>query len=362
MLFIVVAAGCLSGFILFRKQSMPKAKVSEVKQQKLSVIIPARNEEKNLPYLLTSLKAQTYRPFEIIVVDDFSEDQTKSIAESFGVTVVESTPLPKGWTGKTWALWTGYKAAAGDIFAFLDADIRLEPDALASLLKTRENTGGVISVIPYHYTEKFYERFALITNFLGIFAFMSPFEKRNPKKGLYGACILATRKDYETISGHEHIKSEVLDDLNLGAKFREAGIKVSNYIGHGLVSFRMYPNGMRSEVQGFGKGAVLSTATLRFPTVLLIAIWVIGLLLSESALIFFMTPWAIPLAIGYLLYMFQLFYFIRYVGRFGIIMPILHILSACFFIFIMLYSAYQVVFLRRVTWKGRYIDVGGKKT
>lgn len=359
---IPMLAGCLCGFILFRKKTLPVYHEPYQSSRKLSVIIPARNEECNLPYLLDSLLSQTAVPFEIIVVDDFSEDRTREIAESYaGVKVVAGSSLPEGWTGKSWAVWNGYLHATGDIFAFLDADIRLAPEGLASLMKAREQSKGVISVVPFHHTEKLYEKLALVMNVLGIFAFTSVFEKKNVQKGLYGSCIIALREDYEKINGHESVKSEVLDDLLIGSKFIAAGIPVTNYIGYGLVSFRMYPQGIRSEIEGFSKGAILSTATLSPWTIVPTAIWVVGLLLSETVVIFANTSLALPLLMGYIIYMLQLFYFMKYVGAFGIIIPVLHVAAALLFIFIMLYSFYQVVFLGHVRWKGRLVQVGGKR-
>lgn len=357
---ILMLVGCLCGFFLFKKNTLAVTHEPYQGLRKLSIIIPARNEECNLPHLLESLKAQTIQPFEIIVVDDFSDDRTKNIAESYGVTVIANSSLPQGWTGKSWAVWNGYLQASGDVFALLDADIRLAPNALETLLKARERSKGVISVVPFHHTEKLYEKLALILNMLGIFAFTSVFERNNPKKGLYGSCILALREDYEKINGHESIKSEVLDDLFLGSKFVAAGIRVTNFIGYDLVSFRMYPQGIRSEIEGFSKGAVLSTSTLSPWTIVPIAIWVVGLLASETVLIFANTSWAVPLFIGYLMYMVQLFYFIKYVGVFGIVIPVLHFLASLFFVVIMLYSLYQVVVLGQVRWKGRNVRVGGK--
>ncbi|WP_139995145.1 glycosyltransferase [Paenibacillus paridis] len=358
---ILMLAGCLSGFILFRRNIVPRSPAPNQQLMKLSVIIPARNEESNLPYLLASLRSQTLQPFEIIVVDDFSEDRTRAIAESFGVKVIAGSSLPEGWTGKSWAVWNGYLQAAGDAFIFLDADIRLAPDALASLCQARERSNGVISVVPFHYTEKLYERLALVMNMLGIFTFTSVFEKGNLRKGLYGSCIIALREDYEKINGHASVKSEVLDDLLIGAKFIAAGVSVTNFIGYGLVSFRMYPNGIRSEIEGFSKGAVLSTSTLNSLTIIPIAIWVVGLLMSNTLFIFMNTEWALPLLAGYILYMLQFFYFMKYVGSFGLLIPLLHVLASLFFVVVMLYSLYQVVVLRQVKWKGRYIRVGGRR-
>ncbi|WP_391575061.1 glycosyltransferase [Cohnella sp.] len=358
---IVMLVGCLSGFFLFRKNTLVVSHERNLGERKLSIIIPARNEQYNLPHLLDSLRSQTFQPFEIIVVDDFSDDRTKEIAESYGVQVIANSSLPQGWTGKSWAIWNGYLHASGDVFAFLDADIRLAPNALSSLMKARETSKGVISAVPFHHTEKLYEKLALIMNMLGIFAFTSVFERRNPRKGLYGSCILALREDYEKINGHESVKSEVLDDLFLGSKFIEAGIPVTNYIGYGFVSFRMYPQGIRSEIEGFSKGAILSTSTLSTGTIVPIAVWVVGLLVSESVFVFANTSWVVPLLIGYLMYMLQLFYFIKYAGVFGFVIPILHIVASLFFIVIMLYSLYQVVVLGQVRWKGRHIEVGGKR-
>ena len=354
----------LSGFVLFSRTLIRKSRQPLETDKKVSVIIPARNEEQNLPYLLDSLHRQTYKPYEIIVIDDFSEDKTEEIARRHHVQVIKNTELPPGWTGKTWAVWNGYQNSSGEILVFLDADVRLTPRALESLIQTRERVKGVISVVPYHHTEKFYERFSLITNILGVFAFTSPFEKRNPEKGLYGSCIVAARNDYEKINGHHSIKSELLDDLNLGKKFSRAGIPVENYIGWGLVSFRMYPAGIKSEIQGFGKGALLSTATLRPATVLIILFWLLGLFAVE-----FMTPLLLltkpsqvaPFVIGYILYTIQIIYFVKYVGYFGRIMPVFHFLSSLFFLLVTLFSFYQVTFLGYVSWKGRHIKIGGGK-
>ncbi|MBM7567079.1 glycosyltransferase [Paenibacillus sacheonensis] len=358
----LLAAACASGLVLFRRKTIPASRHNPPPSPgKLSVIIPARNEERNLPHLLGSLRSQTVQPFEIIVVDDGSEDGTRAIAERYGVKVLAGMPLPPGWTGKNWAVWNGYKQASGDLIAFLDADVRLAPQALASLIAARERAGGVVSVVPYHHAEKPYEKLALIPNILGLFAFTSPFERTNPMKGLYGSCILATRKDYETAQGHEAIKSELLDDLNLGAKFMEAGIPVTNFIGRGMVEFRMYPGGIRSEVEGFGKGAVLSTSRLDLRTTLLVAVWLIGLIAAEAAPFVLAASWSLPLIAGYVLYTAQMYYFVRYTGRFGRWMPALHFLSTAFFLYIMLYSLYRVLFLGRVAWKGRQIEVGGRK-
>lgn len=353
---------CLfTGLFLFRKKLLTYNGEIPKTTEKLSVIIPARNEEKNLPKLLQSLQDQTHPPDEIIVVNDQSTDRTKEIAESFGVKVIDNHDLPRGWTGKNWALWNGAMAATGDLFLFLDADISLAPEAIKSLLVTHEKQGGVISVIPFHQTEQFYERFALLTNVLGAFVFMSPFEVKSKRRGLYGPCILTKREDYKKINGHASIRSEVLDDLSLGRAFVQAGIPVQVFLGKDLISYRMYPNGFKSELQGFAKSAVGGAQTLRLPTLIFIILWLIGLILSESFIFFLHTHLFLPLFIGYLLYTIHIFYIIKDIGNFGLIIPTFHILTTIFFIVMFIYSAYQTMFRKSVLWKDRYIPLEGKR-
>jgi glycosyltransferase involved in cell wall biosynthesis len=350
----------MAGFALFARITLSDRLSGTEDELRVSVIIPARNEEKNLPFLLDSLMEQRVKPYEIIVVDDFSSDRTYEIASSYGIKVIKNEELPENWTGKTWAVWNGFKAATGDIMVFLDADVRLSPDALGVLLHERSEAGGAISVVPYHKTEKLYEKLSLILYILGIFAFTSPFERRSRVKGLYGSCIVISREDYEKVNGHGGIKSELLDDLNLGKKLSSAGVKIKNFIGHRYVCFRMYPYGLKSELQGFGKGAVLSTATLRPPTIFAIALWIVGLLASgfaAPALLIAGNRCWLAFAAGYILYTLQIFYFLRYSGRYGLLMPVMHPVSSIFFIVVMIYSACQVIFKGSVTWKGRNIKV-----
>lgn len=357
----LIVCSLLSGCYLFRRNTIAEVSDARVYSRRLSVIIPARNEQVNLPHLLNSLLAQSFQPYEIIVVNDNSQDLTRAIAESFGVRVIDNEAPPPGWTGKNWAVWNGYLQARGELLAFVDADVRLAPNALSSLVNAYSKTGGAISVVPYHETKKFSEKFAMMLNVLGMFAFTSPLEKHNPNQGLYGSFIMVSKEDYEQAGGHQVIKSEVLDDLNLGARLKQSGIPLTTYIGHGLVRFQMYPGGMASALEGFAKSAALSTAKLRVSTVMLVAVWVAGLIVSEMFLLFAGTSYFLPFLIGYVLFTLQLFYFMKYVGAFGIVHPLLHPLSSLFFIAVMLYSLYQVNIHRKVLWKGRSVDVGGRQ-
>ena len=222
--------------------------------------------------------------------------------------------------------------------------------------------GGAISAVPYHTTVKFFERLSLCLYLLGVFVFTSPFEKNNHQKGLYGSCIAATRADYEKISGHSSVRAELLDDLNLGERFIAAGVGVHNYIGCGFVSFRMYRS-LSGEINGFGKGAVLSTAKLKPATLFFTVLWILGLLVCQFGLIVLLfTPngYTPSFAAGYALYTLQIGYFLRYTGKYGWVVPVLHPIGSVFFLLVVLYSAYRVTFVGSVVWKGREIRVSKK--
>jgi 4,4'-diaponeurosporenoate glycosyltransferase len=132
----------------------------------LSVIIPARNEARNIMILLKSLEQQISRPAEIIVVDDHSDDATAEVVEKAGCRVIQSAPLPVGWFGKQWACWQGALKSQGRLLLFLDADISLEPDAIQRLYATYKKKKGLVSVQPFHCMRRSYERLAAFFNII----------------------------------------------------------------------------------------------------------------------------------------------------------------------------------------------------
>ncbi|NLD39169.1 MAG: glycosyltransferase family 2 protein [Desulfatiglans sp.] len=161
---VYLVISLLAGLFLFYGfPTLVTKKKSPILIPKISIIIPARNKENNLPVLLTSLKNQTLLPFEIIVVNDNSTDGTARIAEENGAHVIYSTPLPDGWLGKPWVCYQGAQQAKGDIFIFLDADTFLEPDGLERIIANHEGS-GVISIFPYHRIKKPYEAFSVFSS------------------------------------------------------------------------------------------------------------------------------------------------------------------------------------------------------
>jgi len=353
----------ITGFLLFSAKKLLRRKTGDVKNPgRVSVIIPARNEEHSLPHLLDSLKNQTLKPYEIIVVDDGSEDKTSEIAKKYGAIVVRNEKVEKGWTGKSWAVWRGFLKSSGDILVFLDADVRLKPEAIEELIYLRGKTNGVISVFPYHYTERLYEKFSILFNFLGALTFTSPFERVLKKGGMCGAVLICTRDDYVKIGGHSSVRAEIVEDMALGRMFEEEGIPVETYLGYRLVSFRMYPDGYMSLVEGFTKNTAKGALSISLPTLSLLIFWFSGLL--STGIVFFLNLLRGTLelnhyAIFYFLYTLQLLSLGRFIGNFGFILPVFHIFPSVFFLSIFLNSIYRYYIRGIVSWKDRAISIRG---
>lgn len=242
----------LTPVLFYRFPRLPEDKEWVERIPRVSVIIPARNEEKNLALLLEDLCNQSIKPFEIICVDDESSDATAKIAKSFGVRVISLYNKPEGWTGKTWACHNGADLAKGKLLLFLDADIRLGKNGIKRLIKAYSESGRTISVQPFHCTERLYEQFSLPFNLIQIAANGTTLFKQQGV-GLYGPIILISKVNYKIIGGHESVRKSVVEDMALAQRLKEAGIPYQLFVGDKEISFRMYSEGFYSLFQGWVK-------------------------------------------------------------------------------------------------------------
>ena len=330
-----------TGFLLlgrFRRRGVPGAPGPSVT---VSVIIPARNEEHNLPALLRSLASQSAKPRQIIVVDDGSTDRTAEVARQLGAMVIPSQPLPDGWRGKTWACHQGAKAATSDLLLFLDADNWFEPEGLARMLSIYP--GGAFSAGPYHAVQRAYEDLSLFFNF-AMTAGTLP-------DGLFGQMLLVDRESYHRVGGHETVRGRVLENFWLASQFRVAAIPVRSVSGRGLVSFRMYPNGLRDLMEGWTKGFVSGAGQTPRGTLFLIVVWMIGLMLAPLG--WLITGDWFRWGAVYVACAAQVAWFSRRVGAFRWLTALLYPVPLIFFFVVFLWSALRSG--RAVTWKGRVI-------
>ena len=307
----------------------------------VSIIVPARNEEHNLPTLLRSIASQPLKPHEILVVDDGSTDRTAELARQLGATVIASQPLPDGWRGKTWACHQGAQAARGELLLFLDADTWFEPDGLVRALSGY--TSGALSVGPYHAVRKPYEDLSLFFNF--------NMTVGTVPRGLFGQMLLVDRESYRRIGGHETVRGRILENFWLAGVFRAAGIPVRSVAGKGVFSFRMYPSGLGELVQGWTKAFASGAGQTPRGTLFLIVAWMFGLMLVPLG--WLVTGDCLYWGLVYLLCAAQVGWFSRKVGAFSSLSALLYPLPLVFFFLVFFWSAARSG--KRVSWKGREI-------
>lgn len=343
------------GWLLFR--NIEFLKLGKVKDRNLSVsvIIPARNEEHNISKILETLELQSYKPKEIIIVNDNSTDNTELVATSYkNVRVISlKKDPPSGWVGKPWACWNGYLNSTGELLLFLDADVELSKDALESILSEYINRRGMISVWPYQRFEKFYEHFTLPFNLIAVcstnsFSFLG---KPNPI-GAFGPVILTSKKDYEEIGGHQAVSDEIVEDLRLGKLYLERGKSLTNFLGSELIKFRMYPKGIKQLFEGLTKNMVFGAIHTGIFNFLLIFLWFTGI---YSSFISFQPR--VIYVLYYLLFAFQIYKVVKKTGDYTLLDAILYPIYFIFFLLIFLTSLSKSLIFRSVTWKGRKISV-----
>jgi 4,4'-diaponeurosporenoate glycosyltransferase len=348
-----------------RKSGNPSSASSEV-----SIIIPARNEEQNLAILIHSLKRQTLKPLEIIVVDDHSEDGTAAIAGGEDCVVLRSENLPEGWAGKPWACWQGANKAGGNLLAFLDADTFLEPDGLSGILHEYREKKGLLSVQPFHQMKKTYEKLSAFFNLVamgGMRAFTLFGEKLRPL-GAFGPCMVCSREDYFAVGGHsqEKVRGEILESLALGKEFLRAKRSVRCYGGKGAISFRMYPGGLASLIEGFSKGFGTGANAMSLGSLLMMVCWIFGCCSVTRHLIQALVLGDMPelywsaLLDG--LYVVQIYWMLLRIGNFGFLPALLFQVPLVFFVFVFGLSLFRIFFMRKVPWKGRTVTTKKEKS
>ncbi len=286
----------------------------------VSVIVPARNEARNIVRCLESLGRLDHPRFEVVVVDDRSEDDTAERARAVprgnaeAIRVVEGADLPEGWFGKPWACRQGAEAARGEILLFTDADTTHRPDLLTRALAALEEDGAdVLSLLGEQEMETFAERlvqpqvFALIgLRFHRLDRVVTP--DRWTDAIANGQYVLVRAEAYASIGGHEAVRGEVVEDLRLAQELVRAGHRLSLRLARDAFSTRMYTS-LREVVNGWTKNVAVGArqssgrlAPLALPGILLFlaGVWLLppaAFLLSAAGVLLLgpgATAWTSP--------------------------------------------------------------------
>jgi 4,4'-diaponeurosporenoate glycosyltransferase len=332
----------------------------------VSVIIPARNEEKSLPGLLASLRDQGYQPAEIIVAVSPSEDKTLEIAGNHNVRVLKLEATPEGWIGKSWACYQSALLAKGDILVFLDADTSLEKDGLQKVMDESLEKPGVISVQPYHTTKKLYEQLSAFFNIIemGAMGTFTVFGDSIKPLGLFGPCIVIKREDYLKSGGHGIVRNEIAEDLTLGHSLKKQNTPLYCRGGRGAISFRMYAGGIRDLIDGWSKSFAAGAVRTYIPILIAIIVWIGGGISAAfyafAAISSLNTPSTLIWPAAYFGYIIQIHWMLFRLGTFKWYTALFYPIPLLFFLVIFLYSIFLVFIKRTVRWNGATINLKNK--
>ncbi|MEO6694467.1 MAG: glycosyltransferase [Ignavibacteria bacterium] len=260
-LLIPLANFFITLYNLFTAPALSKNKING-NSAKVSILIPARNEERNIENCLRHVTAQSYSNIEIIVLDDFSKDSTlaKSLQMSETdnrIMVVEGEELPRGWTGKNWACMQLAKKASGDYLLFIDADVTLGKEAVESSIFEMNNLKtDMLSVFPKQIMNSIGEKLTVaILNWLMI-SFLPLKKVYSSKNSFYAAAngqfMMWKRNVYFETGGHESVKDKIVEDIELSRMLKTKGYKIATLLCDDLVTCRMYSSFSES-LAGFTK-------------------------------------------------------------------------------------------------------------
>lgn len=342
----------------------------------VSIIVPARNEALNISACVASLMNSLYPHREIIVVDDGSVDGTGDIVRILaehadgGIRVIEGEPLPRGWLGKSWACWQGYRVAKGELLLFTDADTRHDDVMLGHAVGCLQSRDvDLVSAMPRQLMGSFWERLVqpfIFTMLLMRFHDLNRLNRsRRPEDVLAnGQFILVRRPAYEAIGGHEALRGEVVEDQRLAQRFVAAGRRIFLARADDLIETRMYRS-LREIAHGWSKNLALGArqaapAWIRRPLPWLVVLFIAVVWILPPAVLILslftawaagLQAWALAASLLALAFWIAMYAALRAPPHFALAFPLASAIVAALFVRSTLQGP-------RIAWKGRNYDVG----
>jgi len=382
MLHVILAAAVWVGaFLLFvllplnfaATPRLSKSGGRAARQPRVSVVIPARDEEETVEQAVRSHLAQAYPDFEVIVVEDRSRDRTGEILsrlakEDGRLTVLPGTDPPPGWIGKPHALHLGAEAAGGELLLFADADVVYDPRALSEAVAYLESGSiALVCLLPRMEAKGFWENVLMPYvegAYFGGLGFLANCDWPRWLAGGGGAGNLVRREVYEALGGHAALRSSVIDDVHLALNAKLAGYKTRVVRAEDRVRVRMY-RGLAGVINGFTKNMAyalngLLGVALFALTAAITVLWVVpplalvaglaGVSIERGDLLLAAAGFALPVAA-------------RLVAAATLgdaAWPsVTHPIMAAIWGFIICRSLHQRFVRRRLVWRGREFDARG---
>lgn len=345
------------------------------REPKVSIIVPARNEEEALPAALESFVKLNYPDYEVIVVDDASTDGTGRIADEWSaspagrasVRLIHNRELPDGWTGKVHALSLAARAATGEWILATDADVVFHPEILRLAISLAlEKDAQLVSLIPEFELGGFWEK-VILPAFTLLLSTLYPMRLVNrpnfPRALAAGAFILMRRDDFEALGGYAPLKDTVVEDLRMAERFKKHGRRIYLAASRGLFYTRIYSGlgelweGLsRSAFEGAGfsvakiaGGVMVGTVVGVLPSVALVVLVLRGAHPGHSSTGGTALALAIAACIESALIYLPVLILLRVPIPYVCTLP----LAAIFYSGVALNSMFKSVFGSGVPWKGR---------
>jgi chlorobactene glucosyltransferase len=349
----------------------PDGTTAPTKSPWISVIVPARDEARNIRRCVDAIMGQDYRRFELIVVDDRSSDATPHILDDLArqyptLKVIAGAEPPADWAGKPFALSQGADQAGGEWLCFIDADTFCLPGCLTASLETaRQHQADLFSMLTDQELGSFWEKTILPLVFTALsvgFPARNVNDPKRPEAIANGQFILIRRAVYDAIGGYASIHDQIAEDKALAGRVKQSGYRLILADGRAVARTRMYTNlaeiwegwtkniflGMRDRL-----GLLLAGALIGLLGALLLPFWLLAglywLLAGGQLVAGLVSAEAILLWAVLLWYRLQAASAFHISPGYALTLP----LGSLFFTAMMAASAFKVLSGQGVTWKGR---------
>ena len=342
----------------------------------ISVIVPARNEARNICQCIEALASQTYPNMEIIVVDDRSTDNTLKLLQELAshwdmerapkFRIIPGNELPPGWAGKPHAIFQGVTEARGEWFCFVDADTFAHPALLASTFQSaKDRSADLLTILTDQRLVSFWEKVIMPLVYTALSVGFPSDRVNDPSKPdaiANGQFILIRRRAYEAVGGHEAVRAEIAEDRALAVIVKQRGYRLVLADGRHLATTRMYTT--FSEIwEGWTKNIYLGLQDRLWLLAFGVLTGLIGALALPIWLIFslFMSvtsgSWMAYLAVAQALIVWGYLIHERVKACRALNINSLYALSlplgALVFTMMMVASAFKVLSGKGVSWRGR---------
>jgi len=332
---------------------------SEIKKfPKVSILIPARNEEENIEACIKSAAAQSYNNFEIIILDDNSTDKTNEIAKKYireNINLINGEKLHAGWLGKNWACRQLAKNSNGDLLLFIDADVVMHKNTVETVINLfTENKVHMLSVFPKQINNSFgTELIVPLLNWL-LLSFLPLRKVLNSSRESFAAAIgqfiLIDKQAYEKIGGHDFVKNKVVEDLEIARELKRNNFKIMTVLGSNFIHCKMYED-FKSAVNGFSKNFYLGF-NIKPLTFSFLLTFIITIFLLPYFLVFFDERYFVNI----ILLIIGRYFVAELSGQKKIINILLHPFQM-FFLFIIGLNSLLLTENNKIEWKKRKIEL-----